>query len=51
MKLILPVLMPLLLSAAACAESESVEADPDEIQAAVSQANEQAAAAREKNGV
>ena len=50
MKATLAVLLPLLLGLAACAQAERVEADPDEIEAAVEKANEGAAASRDERG-
>ena len=47
---LLALLLPILLGVAACAQSEPVHADPDEIEAAVKEANEQGAAMKEKNG-
>jgi hypothetical protein len=44
------MLFPVLLAASACAETERVEADPDEIEAAVQNANDQAAATKGKKG-
>ncbi len=42
------MLLPLLLGATACAESEPVQADPDDVEAAVKEANEHAAAVKDK---
>lgn len=44
------LLLPILMGVAACAKSEPVYADPDEIEAAVNQANEQVAASKDKKG-
>ncbi len=43
------LLLPMLLGATACAESEPVHADRDEVEAAVKEANEQATVTREAN--
>lgn len=42
MKVVLAALLPILLGAAACAKSEPAYADPDDVEAAVNEANEQA---------
>jgi len=47
MKAKLAALLPLILAIGACAQSERVQADPDEVEAAVERANDQAAAAAE----
>jgi predicted small lipoprotein YifL len=44
------LLLPILLGVTACAQSEPVQADPDEIEAAVKEANEQAAAVKDTKG-
>jgi hypothetical protein len=41
--------LPTLLAAAACAATESVEADPDQVEAAVTKAEEQAAEMKDRN--
>jgi predicted small lipoprotein YifL len=42
------LLLPILFGVSACAQSEPVQADPDEVEAAVEQANEQATASKNK---
>jgi hypothetical protein len=43
------MLLPVLLGTAACAENERAGADADEIEAAVAEANQQAALGRESS--
>lgn len=44
------LLLPILFSVTACAQSEPIQADPDKVEAAVKEANEEAAAVKNAKG-
>ena len=48
MRIFVAALLPISLGVAACAKSEPAYADPDEIEAAVKEANEQANASKDR---